>query len=262
MANTAVTKNVPTKKSTTAVTTGSYEDRLAALAKNAVTKEANVGGGQFISFKGGQLSYQGNTIKGNELAVIALDSIYENAYYGDRFDPDNPQPPVCYALGREEDELAPHPDSAHPQSDKCDGCPMNEFGTADNGKGKACKNTRRIAVIPGDPLDADTIQTAEAAFVRLPVTSVKGWASFVKTVAALDKLPPLGVVATLSTVPDPKSQFKVTWQKAEAVDSELLPLLLDRHDAIAEDIMFAYPKPSEEAPKKAPAAKAKGRGKF
>src|SRR5574343_881122 len=255
------TKNVPTKKATTAVSTGSYEDRLAALAKQGVEQEARVGGGQFISFKGGQLTYQGNTIKGNELDVVAIDSIFENAYYGDRYDPDNPQPPVCYAFGREEDELTPHPESADPQHETCKGCPMNEFGTADNGKGKACKNTRRIAVIPGDPLDEGTIQTAEAAFIRLPVTSVKGWASFVKTVAALDKLPTFGVVATLSTVPDAKTQFKVTWQKKESIDRDLLPALMDRHDAMATESDFPYPKPSEEAPKK-PAAKGKGRGKF
>jgi hypothetical protein len=258
------TKNVPTKKTSTAVSTGNYEDRLAALAKAGVEQEARVGGGQFISFKSGQISYQGNTIKGNELDVIAIDSIYENSYNPVKFDPDNPQPPVCYALGRDEEELAPHPECADPQSDKCEGCPHNEFGTADNGKGKACKNTRRIAVIPGDPLDEDVIRTAEAAFIRLPVTSVKGWASFVKTVAALEKLPTFGVVATLGTVPDAKTQFKVTWQKKETVDRDLLPMLLERHDAMAEDIMFPYQKPSEEAPKK-PAAKGKApakRGKF
>lgn len=255
-------KNVPTKTRTTAVSAGSYEDRLAALAKAGVEQEARVGGGQFISFKGGQISYQGNTIKGNELDVVAIDHVFENQYNPEKYDPDNPQPPTCYAFGRDEDELAPHPESADPQHETCKGCPHNEFGTADNGKGKACKNTRRIAVIPGDPLDEETVKTAEAAFIRLPVTSVKGWASFVKTVAALDKLPTFGVVATISTVPDPKTQFKVTWQKKESVDRELLPLLLERHDAMAEEIMFPYPKPSEEAPKK-PAAKAKkGRGKF
>jgi len=257
----AITKNVPTKKQTTAVSAGSYEDRLAALAKAGVEQESRVGGGQFISFKSGMISYQGNTIKGNELDVIAIDHVFENQYNPEKYDPDNPQPPVCYAFGREEDELAPHPESADPQHETCKGCPHNEFGTADNGKGKACKNTRRIAVLPGDPVSAETVQTAEAAFIKLPVTSVKGWASFVKTVKALDGLPPLGVVATISTVPDPKTQFKVTWQKKELIDRDLLPLLLDRHDAMQEEIMFPYPKPSEEAPKK-PAAKAKGRGKF
>lgn len=255
------TKTAVTKKSSTAVASPtSYEDRLAALAKQSVEQEAKVGGGQFISFKGGQMTYQGNSIKGNELDVIAIDSVLENAYYGERYDPDNPQPPVCYAFSREEDDLAPHPECAEPQHETCKGCEKNEFGTADNGKGKACKNTRRIAVIPGDPLDEEVIKTAEAAFIRLPVTSVKGWASFVKTVAALDKLPPLGVVATVSTIPDAKSQFKVTWQKKEAVPKEFLPMLLDRSDAMAEEIMFPYPKPSEEAPKK-PAAK-RGKRKF
>lgn len=260
----ATTKNVPTKKTSTAVSTGNYEDRLAALAKQGVQQEANVGGGQFISFKSGQISYQGNAIKGNELDVIAIDSVFENQYNPEKYDPDNPQPPVCYAFGRDEEELAPHPECADPQHETCKGCPHNEFGTADNGKGKACKNTRRIAVIPGDTLEEDVLRTAEAAYIRLPVTSVKGWASFVKMVKAMTGLPTLGVVATISTVPDAKTQFKVTWQQKETIDRELIPTLLDRHDAMAEEIMFPYPKPSEEAPKKStPKGKTVAkRGKF
>lgn len=258
------TKNVPTKKPTTAVAkTTDYETRLAAMAKQSVEQEAHSGGGQFISFKGGRLSFQGNTIKSNELDVIALDSVLENAYYGSKYDPDNPQPPVCYAFGRVDEELAPHADCVEPQAERCKGCAHNEFGTADNGKGKACKNTRRIAVLPGDALDAETLSKAEVAYIRPPVTSVKGWSSFVKTVAALDNLPPFGVVATLSTVPDDKSQFKVTWQKKGLVPRDLLPTLMDRADAVASEIMFAYPKPSEEVEKKPkPKGRSGGRAKY
>lgn len=247
MATTKSTKNVPAKRPTTAV--ANYEERLAAKAAAAVQSEANVGGGSFISVKGGHLTYQGNTIKGNELDVVVLAAIHENCYYGDRYDPDNPQPPLCYAFGTDDSEMAPHPESSEPQHDTCKGCPNNEFGTADNGKGKACKNIRRLALLPGDPLNEETIQSAELAFLKVPVTSVKGWASFVKTVATLEKLPPYGVITRIGVIPDQKTQFKVTFQKEGNVDRELLPLVDQRSETAEQEVAFPYAKPSEEEKK-------------
>lgn len=259
-------KNVPAKVKPASTAVANYEERLAAMAAESVQNEADVGGGNFISVKSGQLTYQGNTIKGNELDVVVLTSIHENCYYPGRFDPDNPQPPVCYAFGTDPKEMAPHPDSAEPQHDTCEGCPMNEFETADSGKGKACKNIRRLSMIPGDPLNDETVQSADVAYLKVPVTSVKGWASFVKTVATLDKLPPLGVVCRIGVIPDPKSQFKVTFQKVDQVPREYLGVLMDRAESEKEAIKFPYAQPTEEAKpaargravaKKAPAKKAK-----
>ena len=266
MATTKATKGVPAKVKPGSTAVANYEERLAAMAAESAQNEADVGGGNFISVKSGQLTYQGNTIKGNELDVVVLTSIHENCFYPGRFDPDNPQPPVCYAFGTDPKEMAPHPESAEPQHDQCDGCPMNEFETADNGKGKACKNIRRLSMIPGDPLNEETVETADVAYLKVPVTSVKGWASFVKTVATLDKLPPLCVVCRIGVIPDPKSQFKVTFQKVEAVPRELLGTLMGRADAEKEAIKFPYAQPSEEAPPakgKKPAGKAPAkRAKF
>lgn len=244
MATKPKTAVVRTKPGSTAV--ANYEDRLAAMAAESAQAEANVGGGNFISVKGGHLTYQGNTIKGNELDVVVLASIHENCYYGERYDPDNPQPPLCYAFGSDDDNMAPHPEAAEPQNGQCKGCPQNEFGTADNGKGKACKNIRRLSLIPGDPLDEETAQSADVAYFKVPVTSVKGWASFVKTVATLDKLPPLGVVARIGVIPDPKTQFKVTFQKVDSVPRNLLGTILDRAETEKTAITFPYAKPSEE----------------
>lgn len=271
MATAKVTKNVPAKVPPRSIAGANYEERLAAMAAESAQSEANVGGGSFISVKSGQLTYGGNTIKGNELDVVVLTSIHENCYYDDRYDPDNPQTPLCYAFGNDDDNMAPHPESAAPQNGQCGiagrsgCCPNNEFGTADNGKGKACKNIRRLSLLPGDQLDSETVESTNTAYFKVPVTSVKGWASFVKTVATLDKLPPLGVVCRIGVMPDPKSQFKVTFQKVGMVPRELLGTLMERAETEKEAIKFPYAKPSEEATapkgkagaKKAPTRKAK-----
>lgn len=256
------TKNVPAKAKTTAVGKAmTWQERLAGLAQDAVKTEESVSAGNFLSFKSGQLSYQGNAVQGNALDVIVLDHILENCFYGRRYDPDNPTPPVCYAFGTTEDDLAPHEKSAEPQHETCSGCPMNEFETADQGKGKACKNTRRLGLIPADNLDPEALESVEVAFAKLPVTSVKGWASYVRTLATLEKKPPLGFVTRLSVVPDAKSQFKVMFNKVEALDEDVLGVVLQRHDEVHDNIAFPYPEASEEAPPakaaKKPAAKRK-----
>lgn len=238
---------VAVKKSTGVVT---YQDRLAAMAKESTDQEASVSTGAFISFKAGQLSYQGSPVKGNELDVIVVDSVLENCYYDGDYDPDAPMGPVCYAFGRDDSEMRPHEKSSAPQHATCKGCPHNEFGSAEKGKGKACKNTRRLAVLPAHPLTEEALKKAECAFMKLPVTSVKGWAGYVRTLSTLEKLPPLAVVTTVSTVPDPKTQFKVVFQKAGNVDEKLMPALFQRHDAMVEEIMFPYQEATEKPAKK------------
>lgn len=249
------TKNVPAAKKSTAV--ANYADRMAAMAADAVEQEKSVSTGSFLSFKSGRLSYQGNVIKGDELDVIVIDSILENCYYPSGYDADNPGSPVCYAFGRDDKSMAPHPDSAEPQSDTCANCPQNEFGTAEQGRGKACKNVRRLALIPADAETPEAVQSAEIAFAKIPVTSVKGWASYVRGLSTLEKKAPIGVVTRIGVVPDDKSQFKVTFQKMDDVPDELMPALIDRYDAGRDNIGFPYPQPSEAPAKPARAVKAK-----
>ena len=247
-------KNVPAAKKNTGV--ASYVDRMAAMAQQATEQEKSVASGSFISFKSGRISYQGNAIKGDELDVIVIDSVLENCLYDSDYDSDNPSPPICYAFGRDDKAMAPHPEAAKPQHATCQGCPHNEFGTAEKGKGKACKNVRRLALVPGDVSSAEAVMAAEMAFAKIPVTSVKGWATYVRGLATLEKRAPLGVITTIGTVPDDKSQFKVTFHKKADVDEALMPALFDRFDSISQEIMFPY-----QAAQEKPTSKAKPAGK-
>src|SRR5690606_31878069 len=88
------------KAKTTALAT--YDEELAKLAEEAASQEANTGGGQFFSTRGGVLSLNGAPIPNNEMAVIILDGILVNTYYQGGFDPDSPSSPICYAFGRDE----------------------------------------------------------------------------------------------------------------------------------------------------------------
>lgn len=249
----ATAKAAPKKTGTALV---NWEDELAKYATEAQAVEASVSTGNFISTKGGRLSYNGGEVPGNKMNVIILDHVLENHFYEGRFDPDTPQSPICFAFGRVEDELAPHEKSDQPQNDTCAGCPNNEWGTADQGKGKACKNIRRLALIPEDGLD--DISAATVAYLKVPVTSVKAWAGYVNQLAGSLRRPPFGVITEISIVPDPKTQFKVQFAHVDTIqDAEVFEAIIAKRSAITEEIMAPYSPPTEAPPAPAP----RGRGK-
>lgn len=238
------------KKSAKPVNTkavANWDARLAQHAEEAAATE-QTSGGKFVSIRGGRLSYGGADVPGNKMSVIIVDHIMENHLYTEAYDSENPVSPACFAFGRREDEMSPHENSAEPQSSACKGCPMNEFGTAEKGKGKACKNIRRLALIPEDGLN--DIENAEIAYLKVPVMSVKSWAGYVQSVANNLRRPPFGVVTEIGVVPDPKSQFRLTFTVGEAIeDPDVLEALLKRRDQVAKDITFPYqPFVAPEAP--------------
>jgi hypothetical protein len=249
-----------------------WAERLATEAQAAAEMEKGVGGGQFISTRSGQLTVDSDAVPGNELAVVVLDAILEHVYYKGDFDPDNPAPPDCFAFGRGEDkDLVPHKtvfDHDQAVNPTCDGCPMGEWGSAPKGKGKACRWTRRLAVVVAGTIhkgnveledDAEHFRKAEVRYLKLPVTSVKIWAGWVKQVAAVMRRPPHGVFAKLSVKPDPKTQFRVEFEVIDKVPDAMMPALMDRRDQhVAAGLTeFPYNLDVEERPK--PAKPVKGR---
>ena len=232
------------KKPATTKAVANWSERLAGYATEVAATEQTAGG-KFISTKGGRLSIGGAEVPGNKMTVVVLDHIMENHHYTERFNPDQPTSPVCFAFGRNEAEMVPHENSSEPGSDACKGCPLNEWGSADVGKGKACKNIRRLAVITEDGLE--DIENAEVAFLKIPVTSVKAWAGYVQAVANNLKRPPFGVVTEVSLVPDASTQFRMQFKLVEAIeDGDALEALIARREQVASEIAFPY-QPAEEA---------------
>lgn len=255
------------KKPSTAI--AKWDEELAKYAEAASEMEACVGGGQFFSVRGGLLSWQNSPVPDNEMAVIIVDSVLENVYYEGRFDPEVISPPSCFAFGREESSMEPHEDVVKrgmESHESCEGCPMNEWGSADTGKGKACRNTRRLALISAGTIDGDDVDlfedevfaTAELGYLKLPVTSVKGYATYVKQIAGTLRRPPFGVLTKIKVIPDDKTQFKVVFELIDKVPDDLMATIMQRRELAEKEIMFPYSLDVEdEAPaKKAPHKKA------
>lgn len=222
-----------------------YDEELAKYAQEASDKEATPAG-NFIKVRAGVLMVAGQPVENNELNVVVIGHIYENCFYKDDFDDENPASPDCYAYGTEEEGMKPHPDAPAPQNETCEGCPMNEWGSSPKGKGKWCKNTRRLALISGDGLDPAGAAEGEVLYYKPPVTSVKGWSLYVKGLASNLKRPPFSMITQMKVVPDPKVQFRVMFKPVEPVPPETLPALLKRHEEVMKDIEFPYSARSAE----------------
>lgn len=235
-----------------------WDEELANLAKDA-TKGMDLPTAKFISLKNGKLSFGGAAVPGNELRAVILGWIHENQFYDEDYDPETPQSPGCYAFGTEQDEMEPHEKAPRKQADACNGCPNNEWGSAERGQGKACKNVVRLALIAES--DMEDLSSAEIVYMKVPVMSVKNFVMYAKkTVAQALNRPYWAVVTNITVEPDNKSQFRVNFEVADKIeDSDLFGPLKDLWTKTMEGIDFPYQiQERKEKPKRG----AKGKDKF
>lgn len=248
-----------------------WDEELARQAEIAAAQEANTGGGQFFSLKAGVLTFNDSALPNNEMAVIIVDSIAENVYYEEAYDPDNPVPPTCFAFGRD-DSIAAHKtvfdaDQVPENSPTCADCPMNQWGSADKGRGKACRNGRRLALLSAgvfkpdgrlDVIDAESLKSSQIAFMKLPPTAINPYGTFVKQVAGALKRPPHGVITKIKVVPDAKTQFRVLFEPIMNVPNSLMGVTMQRHGEAQKVIEQPYMLERDEPPAK-PEPKGRGR---
>jgi hypothetical protein len=234
-----------------------FEDQLAALAAETLEAEQSSQQIAFLSTQGGTLKYRGNPIAGNALDCVILAAPVERLYYSQRYDPAKIVPPDCAAISILATGMKPVETAPAKQHATCEGCPKNEWGSSPTGgKGKACRETRRLLLIPADALtSAAAVETAEVAALRPPVTSLKNYATYAQTIAATYRRPPLSMITKVAVLPDPKTQFKVAFNMVKPIeDQSIIQALIIRAKKEAETaiansaIALASPEQSEEQP--------------
>lgn len=229
-------------------------DKVLAERAQQASATVEVGGGNFLSIQGGKLSYKKVAIPGNKLKCIILGHIFENGWNKEKFDPSNPQAPDCYAFGTEKQDMKPHEDSSEKQSESCSTCPKNEYGSADTGKGKACSNKYRIALVTEGGME--DIENAEVAFLRVPPTSMKQYGGYVKQLADAYSVPPLAVITELEAYIE-KTYPAVRFTFVERIeDGDALTALINKADGTQLDTPYvkiekAEKKPAKKGPVKA-----------
>ena len=121
---------------------------------------------------------------------------------------------------------------------------MSAWGSDPNGgRGKACKEIRKLAVLPVSALSSpEAIAKAELALLKLPVTSVRNWKSYVNLVAATYNLPHYAIITTVAPQPHPKNQFEITFSPVGIVADEYMDAIIARIDAVYDVLTQPYDK--------------------
>lgn len=214
-----------------------WETRMAEAAAKTKKQVAGIAIGQFMSIRGGVLKFQDTPMPGNKMQCVVLGAKLENSYYDEEFDSAKPVPPVCYAFGDVDTEMVPHDQSEKKQDEQCTGCKWNKYGTADKGKGKACKNGVRLGLIHVDSLKSG-IDDAQVAILKIPPTSLKGYRAFVDSLENFGNGALFSVVTEISVVPDPVAQYKAVFNVVEKISDKkkLGPLFMK-----AEGLQLDFP---------------------
>lgn len=234
-----------------------WDQEMADAALASAKEVASLGGGQFISTRGGIFKL-GDAVIGHEMAVVVVDAQFEYSYYQGDYDPEQRSAPACYAFGHDVDSIKPHEAVKAPVCDSCKLCDYNQWGSADKGRGKKCRNRVRMAVVSAgemvngrfEPSDAETFAAAPLAMLGIPTTSMGSWAAYVKALASTKKLPPFGAVTKLEVQPDDKTMLTVLPSFVAKIDAGWIEALREKRTEAADLLDAPYPEGDEEAPKR------------
>lgn len=155
------------------------KSELALMSKSVAPPS-----GRSISLKGKVFSLPDGTTSQGPISAVILDHRNFNRYYEGAYNPQDIKPPACFALSKELNGMGPHPDADNPKSDNCHDCAMNQWGSAAVGKGKACRNTVRIAIAAPDASPDD-----EPSIITVSPTGIKSWTSAVNKLGSAGLLP-------------------------------------------------------------------------
>lgn len=229
---------------------------LAELAKRQSKAASTLSSGsEFASFKGGQLVINGARMPDDTARIIVLGVMQERAYYVEDYDPDTKAAPDCYAYGNPDGDTpeAPHEKAKNPQAKTCATCEWSKYGTANRGKGQACRQGVRIAFVA-----ADNKTEADSAIIqaKVPPTSIKNVKGWLDTIGAAGMATPQ-VITELSVTPDPKTQIQVLLSVEEDATPQQLSAVLPRIATAEKSMAEPYPdfddeeeKPAKKAAKK------------
>jgi hypothetical protein len=252
-----VTKKSNVKAATSLVR---WLEKFAGYAKTEKQQVAAIaGGGPTVKFGPGSIVVAGGQVPGAKLECIVVASCAFNAWYGGRpYDPDDPQPPECYAFAEVAGpDMAPHKDCQDKQSDTCAECPRNQFGTATTGRGKDCGNNVRLALaLSKDIESAEDVAGLELALAKVSPTNLKAWKGYVNAVADAPDggRPTWALVTEIQSKPvtTGRAGHALEFRKVETVDDPaILDALEARHLKAQDTLQQPFGPPTERVKKPA-----------
>ncbi len=227
-----------------------WAEKMASSAKEVA--EMETAGSNVISIKGGIMQIGGDPIPGSQMDVVIVGVVTERRLYTSRYDPDVITLPACYAQSVTGVDMAPASNSPSPQSETCRTCPKDQFKSAENGRGKACKESRKLLVVPVDNINDPKKASGETGLMSIPITSVKKfWGPYVKGLSAQHQRPPWAVVTTIKASPDNKTILRVEFTLKDLLTEDQLANIFPLVEPAEQSLMqpFDYESSEGEEPK-------------
>ena len=160
-----------------------------------------------------------------EFEGLIVDFVYRNEYYIGAYNPKVITPPACFAIAPSASQLIASDNSPVRQNDSdCATCQQNQFGTAMQGGGKACKNTVLIAILPPD---IEEIADHDIWVLKTSPTAIRPFNKYASKVSSMNV--PLGVVRTKFFF-DPDSDYPSVRFDAVGVEPDCIDFVIDRKE--------------------------------
>lgn len=179
-------------KKSSAVAVANIKELLQKQAAENAGRIAPSGGKSIRVGQDKSFTLPDGTKTRDDLQLVVVDFVSRNDWYDRPFSKDEMTAPACFAIHANPKELVASDNSPIKQNDDCASCPMNAFGSSPTGAGKACSNTRLLAVLPPDA-DEDT----DIWLLKVSPTAIKEFDGFVAGVNRAFQMPPVGVVVTV-----------------------------------------------------------------
>lgn len=171
----------------------------AEMEKEIATIHETLGGiaTNNITLTGKKFKFPTGQVMEAPLDIVILGYTSKNLYYPGAYDPKNPEPPVCWAVGPKPGDLVPSANAPEVQSTTCKACPLNEFESG-VGNAKACKNTREIAfMLPDACGPEDTIYC-----MSVSPAALKPFDTYIVQLAEVQSVLPIAVITAVAFDPD------------------------------------------------------------
>lgn len=166
-----------TKETESSKEIANIEAQIAAEANALQSVLATQVSSNHISFQGGKFTLPDQTVMPNPMKVVILGYVQTNTYYDTAWNPKKREDPKCFAVGKVGEDLKPHSSVETPICDNCEECDFNQWESdPKGGKGKACKNTFKVACIIPETGKNDIFT------FNVSVTATKNWSSGVQAI--------------------------------------------------------------------------------
>lgn len=177
------------KKESTNTSLVNIDEELAKKAAVISGKISAPGGDKIKITQDKQFVLPDGTKSPGPMSVVILDFISGNFFYDRPFKRGEESPPACFALSDKPKGMIPDASSPDVQAKTCDECPNNIFGS--KGAGKACANTRLLAVVqPGS-------EDSPIYILQVSPTATKAFDAYVGTIKSQFNSTPIKVVTEI-----------------------------------------------------------------